>query len=338
VKLHIGFSFVDLAMGGAQTFLTQLAQGLAERGHNLYYYLYASQDDTSHASPMLVSTLREIAEALPHPRELLHFDVIQLDGYHSLLRKLPFLLHLDRCVETFHSSYSVSRSGPIYAIHRVAVSKVVQAELKHPTRLIYQGIKLPPLPSSEGRPYDIAILGRIHPVKGQLLFLKICEELFRMRGSLQVLILGGSTPASLYQQQVEAEVARLRGAGLEIHMTGDIPPSMVFDWIARVKILLVTSQIEGFGRMALEALACKTPVIANPVGGLLEIIRVGQTGFFANRDDPASFSGIASRLLDDPGLRQRLGEQGRQDVSTRFSYAAMLDAYEALYSDIVFHR
>ena len=46
-----------------------------------------------------------------------------------------------------------------------------------PARLIYYGIPLPSLNSSIDRSFDLAILGRIHPVKQHLLFLKICEQL-----------------------------------------------------------------------------------------------------------------------------------------------------------------
>jgi len=337
-KLRIGFSFVDLALGGAQAFLVQLAQGLSERGHNLSYFLYARRDDPSHTSPALLSPLQAIAKPVPRPQDLLSCDVIQLDGYHSLLRKLPYLLHLDRCVETFHSAYSVRRSGPVYASHRVAISRAVQAKLKLPAHLIYYGIDLPPVPPDHQRQFDVAILGRVHPVKGHLLFLQVSELLYRRRGHLQALILGGFPKAGPYQRQVEAEIVRLRTAGLEIHFTGDVSPDEVPAWLAQVKILLVTSQSEGFGRMAMEALASRTPVVANPVGGLLEIIQEGETGFFAHRDDPASFAGIATRLLDDPNLRQRLGERGRLDVAERFSLAAMLDAYEGLYSNVANHH
>ena len=336
--LRIGFSFVDLALGGAQAFLIQLAQGLSERGHNLSYFLYARRDDPSHTSPAILSGLQAVASPVPRPRDLLSCDVIQLDGYHSLLRKMPYLLHLDRCVETFHSAYSVRRSGPLYANHRVAVSRAVQAELKPPAHLIYQGIDLPPAPPDNQRQFDVAILGRVHPVKGHLLFLQVSELLYRQRGRLQALILGGFPKADPYQRQVEAEIVRLRAAGLRIHFTGDVSPDEVPAWLAKVKILLVTSQSEGFGRMAMEALACRTPVVANPVGGLLEIIQEGETGFFADRDDPVSFAEIAGRLLDNPELCQRLGGRGRLDVTERFSLVAMLDAYEELYSKVAQHH
>ncbi len=338
MKLRIGFSFVDLALGGAQTFLVQLAQGLSARGHNLSYFLYARRDDPSHISPALFSSLQAIASPVPRPWDLLSCDVIQLDGYHSVLRKIPYLLYLDRCVETFHSTYSVQRSGPIYASHRVAVSRAVQAELKLPALLIYQGIDLPPAPEDNQRQFDVAILGRIHPVKGHLLFLQASERLFRQRGHLNILILGGFPKAGPYQRQVEAEIFRLRAAGLGIQCTGDVSPEEVPIWLAQVKILLVTSQSEGFGRMAMEALACRTPVVANPVGGLLEIIQEGETGFFAHRDDAVSFAEIAGRLLDDPDLQQFLGEQGRLDMAKRFSLAAMLDAYEGLYSSVAHYH
>jgi glycosyltransferase involved in cell wall biosynthesis len=338
VNLRIGFSFVDLALGGAQAFLVQLAQGLSGRGHNLSYFLYARRDDPSHTNPALLSHLQTIASPVRRPRDLLSCDVIQLDGYHSLLRKMPYLLHLDRCVETFHSAYSLRRSGPLYVSHRVAVSRAVQTELKLPSHLIYQGIDLPPAPPDNQRQYDVAILGRVHPVKGHLIFLQACELLYRQRGHLQALILGGFPKAGRYQQQIEAEIARLRAAGLGIHFAGDVSPSEVPAWLAQVKILLVPSQSEGFGRMAMEAMACRTPVVANPVGGLLEIVQEGQTGFFANRDEPASFAEIAGHLLDDLNLLNRLGESGRLYIAEHFSLAAMLDAYEELYSNIAQHQ
>jgi len=134
---------------------------------------------------------------------------------------------------------------------------------------------------------------------------------------------------------MDTELARLRRlAGLHIHMTGDVPQEAVFTWLAQTRVLLVTSQSEGFGRMAVEALACGVPVVANPVGGLLEILSDGQTGFLARLDDARSFADLTSRLLEDEELRQRMGQQGRSMVKSRFSLEAMLDAYAALYREV----
>jgi len=332
--MKLGLSLVDLAMGGAQNLMLQLAQGMRARGHEVCYYLYARRDDPLHAAPALLEALDAVAQPLARPADLLACDVIQLDGYHNLRRKLPYLLHLRRCVETFHSQYSLRRSGPLYARARVAVSKEVQRLIPGESTLIYSGIPLPALKPHESPRFDAAILGRIHPVKGHLLFLKACEQLYRRRGSLSALLIGGHPGASDYQQAVDAEVERLRRLGLQIEMAGDVPPAEVYGWLQQARLLLVTSESEGFGRMAIEALACGLPVIANPVGGLLEIVQDGSTGYLARKDDPASFAELASRLLDDPVRRMEMGRRGRRDVEERFSQKAMLDSYEIVYRRI----
>jgi len=333
--VRIGLSLVDLAPGGAQTFLVQLAAGLVGRGHTLCYYLHASPSDPQHVSPALLARLQASARAVSRPAELGDCDVIQLDGYHSLRRKLPYLPHWKRCAEIYHSLYSVRRAGPLYPPQRVAVSERVRAAVPGRVQVIYQGIPLPPFPPTAPRRYEVGILGRMHPVKGHLLFLQACEELFHRRGRLKALVLGEPPPPGPYRQQLEAEIERLRGLGLSLHTPGGVPPEEVPAWLRQVRVLLVTSRDEGFGRMALEALACGAPVVANPVGGLPEIVRDGEEGFLARRDDPASFAALAARLLEDEDLRSRLGRQGRRRVEEHFSLERMLDAYEALYREIM---
>jgi glycosyltransferase involved in cell wall biosynthesis len=332
--MQIGFSLVDLALGGAQTFLVQLAAGLAGRGHELCYNLSADPADPVRAVPALLNALDGAARRVRRPAELGGCAVIQLDGYHNLRRKLPYLSRWGRCVETYHSLYSLRRSGPVYPPFRVAVSRQVQAALPGPAQLIYQGIPLPPPPANNLRPYEVGILGRLHPVKGHLLFFQACENLYRQRGSLSVLVIGGHPQSGPYQHRVDEEIKRLRSIGLSIHVTGDIAPGSVYEWLRHMRVCLITSEDEGFGRMAVEALACGTPVVANPVGGLQEIIQEGETGFLAQRDDPASFATLSAHLLDDGALREQLARQGRHAVEQNFSLDRMLDEYEALYRQV----
>jgi len=337
--MRIGFSLLDLAMGGAQTFMVQLAHELADRGHELTYYLYASRSDKIHAVPSLLSELTAIAESVSRPKELLRKDIIQIDGYHNLRRKIPYLLRYSRCVETYHSIYSIRRSGPIYAPYRVSISQAVQDALHHSSEVIYPGIVLPDadriLAMEGNKEFDIAILGRIHPVKGHLLFLRVCEALFHQRGHLQALMIGGHPLTGPYQEQVDAEIQRLRGLGVRLHTTHDIPAKKVFTWLMRSRVLLVTSESEGFGRMAIEALACYLPVVINPIGGLTEIVLDGKTGFWAEYNNPTSFANLANRLLEDSSLRQQLGQQGRLHVEQHFSLQAVTDQYERLYRRVI---
>ena len=332
--MQVGISLVDLAMGGAQTFLVQLANGLSLRGYSIRYFLYAPRSGPHHAVPGLLGSLERCATPVHYPWQLLACDVIQLDGYHSLWRKLPYLPRWSRCVETYHSAYSIRRSGPLYPPHRIASSKLLQSLLPEPSFLIYQGIPLPETCLDQDRPYDVVLLGRIHPVKQHLLFLQVCEKLFDKYSGLSVLLIGGAPDDGPYQSQVQAEIEQLTQKGARFHLTGDIPPEQVFNWLGQARVCLVTSQSEGLGRMAIEALACSTPVVANPVGGLLEIIQDGQNGFLARLNDLDSFAALASRLLEDESLRKSLGRAGRKMVESRFSFEAMLDAYDHLYQQI----
>lgn len=332
--MRIGFSFIDLALGGAQTFLVQLAQGLASRGHSVDYFLYSDRSDPSHSAPFLMEALDNVAQPVRSPHSLRLCEIIQLDGYHSLRRKLPYLPAFGRIVETYHSRYSIRRSGPLLARHRVAISVAVQKELKLPSQVIYFGFPFPTEIRPANKEYDVAILGRLHPVKQHMLFLKICELLYHQRGSLSALIIGAHPAASAYQEQVDEEIRRLQAFGLKIYHTHDVPSDQVFHYLSLSRVLLVTSEEEGFGRMAVEALACRVPVVANPVGGLLEIIVDGECGFFARRNDPLSFTSLANRLLEDSQLCAEFGRHGRQRAEEHFSLEKMLDAYEALYRSI----
>ena len=74
------------------------------------------------------------------------------------------------------------------------------------------------------------------------------------------------------------------------------------------------------GLKVLQYQAAALPVIANPVGVHLEMVRAGETGFPANTTE--EWIGAVSQLAADPSLRRRLGERARREVEARFSVAA----------------
>ena len=130
----------------------------------------------------------------------------------------------------------------------------------------------------------------------------------------------------------------MRQLGVQIDTSGDIPAGEVFEWLKRSRVLLVTSQSEGLGRMAVEALACCVPVVINPVGGLTEIVLDGKSGYWAEFDNPTSFATLANHLLGNDLLRRKFGQQGRLHVKRFFSMDAVTDQYEALYQRVIGFR
>lgn len=333
--MKIGFSFIDLAPGGAQNLLVQLAEAMAQRNHQVLFYLSTRRETPSHRDPSLFKQISSVALQVSKPAGLLKCEVIQVDGYHSLRHKFGFLPVRHRCVETIHSLYSLRRSGPLYFPHLVAVSEYIRLKIRHPAIRIYNGIHLPEKTIPFHKKFDLCCLGRIHPVKNHTLFLSLCKSLYEERGRLSALIIGGHTGDSDYKLRIDRSIQELEAEGISITMTGTIPQAEVFSWLQQSKILIIPSLDEGFGRMAVEGMACGLPVVANPVGGIREIIIEGETGFFARENNLESFVNHSLVLLDDPSLRDRMGSAGQNRAKAVFSFEKMAKDYEDLYAEVV---
>ena len=86
--------------------------------------------------------------------------------------------------------------------------------------------------------------------------------------------------------------------------------------------------------VAIEALACGTPVVAFPAGALGEIIEPGVTGFLVRPKDSAGVAEAVIRLLQDKSLATRLGAHGRELVREEFSEELMVRKIDALYRQL----
>ena len=108
------------------------------------------------------------------------------------------------------------------------------------------------------------------------------------------------------------------------------------------------SVYEPFGIINLEAMACRAPVVASAVGGILEVVVDGETGKLVPfRPDPATtfpadpdqfardLAAGVTALLDDPELARRMGEAGRRRVEEKFSWETIADQTIALYRQLL---
>ncbi len=133
---------------------------------------------------------------------------------------------------------------------------------------------------------------------------------------------------------LEAEAARL-GAGDRVTFHGYVDESGIPDVYHRFDVLAVPSVpmpgwIEQFGRVVVEAQAAGVPVVASASGALPDV--VGDDGLLVAPGDPGSLQGALSRFLDEPGLFERLRQQGLESCA-RYSWAsvarAQMDFYRA---------
>jgi len=100
------------------------------------------------------------------------------------------------------------------------------------------------------------------------------------------------------------------------------------------QVCVVPSHYESFGMVALEAMACGTPVIASRVGGLAFTVKDGQTGFLVPSNDPQALAQKLKLLLTDESLRRNMGHQA-SELAMRYSWPIVADQIVAAYRDLV---
>ena len=96
-------------------------------------------------------------------------------------------------------------------------------------------------------------------------------------------------------------------------------------------ILLLPSELESFGLVALEAMACETTVVATRVGGIPEVVRDGVDGFLYDVGDIDSMADGCLSILKNPEARQGLGRAAREHATREFCASKIVLKYEELY-------
>jgi N-acetyl-alpha-D-glucosaminyl L-malate synthase BshA len=129
--------------------------------------------------------------------------------------------------------------------------------------------------------------------------------------------------------------AQIAVAGLEqdVEYAGEVLD--VVGLFATSDLFLLPSATESFGLAALEAMACEVPVIASRVGGLPEVIDDGISGFLHEPEDFDGMVASAVRLLTDDELHRRVARAGRAVAVERYSADRVVPRYEAAYEQLL---
>lgn len=114
---------------------------------------------------------------------------------------------------------------------------------------------------------------------------------------------------------------------------GFLPPTDVHRWYDRAAVVVLPSRREGLGNVLMEAMAHGRAVIGSDVGGIPSLIEPGRTGLLVPPGNAAALRGAIRLLLDDPGLRDRLGRAGRRLVTERASWDTVTERTLAVYGE-----
>jgi len=83
----------------------------------------------------------------------------------------------------------------------------------------------------------------------------------------------------------------------------------------------------------LEAMACGTPVLATPVGAILDVLIDGKTGFIMENNSPECIAENVKRALDSPDL-ERIAEEGRRFVEENFTFERVVERWKEVLEEI----
>lgn len=207
--------------------------------------------------------------------------------------------------------------------------------------------RMPQLEAAEriGRGPDqrmVLFVGRLDPVKGLDTLLRamaiVVEREPSLRDNACLCLVGGDKDHEALDQDAErARIDRLRrelGLADFVKFMGAVPQDELPYYYNAAEVLVVPSRYESFGMVALEAMACGTPVIASDVGGLSTLVRDGRTGFLVPDRDPQALADKLTPLLRDPAMRQALGDHGVATAEA-YSWPAIAERIEAQYERLV---
>jgi D-inositol-3-phosphate glycosyltransferase len=187
----------------------------------------------------------------------------------------------------------------------------------------------------------LLFVGRIEPLKGTDTLLQ-AVQLLRARGQLppqlSLSIIGGDPDqpreSRLAELQRLMELRDELGLGEVVTFLGKRAQETLPDYYVAADVVVMPSLYESFGMVALEAMACGTPVVASQVGGLAYLVRDGETGYLVPDRDPAALADRLSRLLSNPQLRAQMGAQAVLHART-YAWPDITRKVIGLYADAV---
>jgi D-inositol-3-phosphate glycosyltransferase len=178
----------------------------------------------------------------------------------------------------------------------------------------------------------ILFVGRIEPLKGLNKLLMALPAVGN--GQKPVLVVVGG------DERNQPEVERLKRLSRSLR----IQDSVIFRGIVEqdhlplyysaADVCVIPSYYESFGLVALESLACGTPIVATKVGCIEKVVRQGQSGFVVEDNDPARLADGVAALFDTEGSDLKSADSIRASVEA-YSWSKIAEAIVPVYSEII---
>ena len=282
-----------------------------------------------------------------------HQPVMQVHTYHSLgavkyhtVSDLPVIastrLAVEKaCLETVDRVVATSPQEQEHMRQLVSAQGAIEMVPCGTDIERLGSIKRPAARKQLGIPQEAKVVlyvGRFDRRKGiETLVRAIASSSWRDDANLKLIIAGGFRPGQSDGIERDRIQGIVKDLGLEAVTTfpGRLSESDLPKYYAAANVCVVPSHYEPFGLVAIEAMACGTPVIASSVGGLQFTVLPEITGLLAPPQDEVAFADGIDRILSNPAWGEELGHMGRQRVEIALSWDSVASRLGCLYNKLL---
>ena len=322
-----------------------------------------SRFDARHTLPVLLSLLRGALRMRRITRErpvIVHANTARAGLLSALFKRsdAPVIVHLrdvvGKSIASRLARAVLARRADAVIANSHHTLQTFRAPPGQASRVVHNGVDASTFsPSSVSRSAArdmlalddeipvLAVVAQITPWKRQDFAIRVLDRVRRNHPDAQLLLAGSpkfvKATTSFDNRAYNADLHRLcvdLGLADHVRFLGELDD--VRPVYAAADMVLLPSRAEPFGRALIESMAMRTPVIASRGGGPAEIVEHGVSGWLLPLDDLEEWSDAVTQMLDDPGLRDRMGKAGRARVCDAFTAeihaAGVLDAYRSFFA------
>jgi len=178
--------------------------------------------------------------------------------------------------------------------------------------------------------FVIIFTGRLAPEKSLPLLIEAFATVRRQRAQAYLVLVGdGPVRATLTEQ------TRRLGCERNVRFVGSVAPSEIPRWLQMADVFALVSVIEGFPCALVEAMSTGLASVVSDIPANKQLVQPETHGLLAPVGDISATAAALTRLLDDPGLRTRMGAEARGSVKQNYATERVLERYEALLGETI---
>lgn len=229
----------------------------------------------------------------------------------------------------------LKKTAAVTVVSRAMAEDLVRAGVpREKVRVIPMGTNLTNLfcPEPDSRnPKQVLFVGRLVEKKGCRYLIEAWPKVIAKEAGGRLLIVGDGPE----RENLERRALQMK-TGDSVRFLGALPQASLPDLYRSSAVVVFPSVVgrggdrEGFGLVPVEALGCECAAVVTDLPAMRDIVQDGKTGLVVRRESSEDIAGAILRLLKDPALCRRLGQNGRRYALRRFEWGKIAGGYKEL--------